>query len=215
MYPACQQAGLLLTAATRALTAAQHFELSEIHKYLDWINVMTYDFYGGGFSKIAKLNAPIVDCHSRQCGKPADISAGIQEYISAGVPPSKLVMGLATYGRSFRLSTPAGTGPPPLPGTVSGTGPGPAGACTLDEEGGVLAWYEIKQLGITPAIDESGMGAYATYGPNNEYWIGFDTQDTLRSKVWAHCVICWQLYAAICAIMPYTRNMRVYGCQPL
>lgn len=36
MYPACKEAGLLLTAATRAASAAQHYELGEIHKYLDW-----------------------------------------------------------------------------------------------------------------------------------------------------------------------------------
>lgn len=36
MYPACKAAGLLLTAATRAASADQHYELSEVHKYLDW-----------------------------------------------------------------------------------------------------------------------------------------------------------------------------------
>jgi len=36
MYPRCQQAGLLLTAATRAAKANEHYELSEIHKYMDW-----------------------------------------------------------------------------------------------------------------------------------------------------------------------------------
>lgn len=53
----------------------------------------------------------------------------------------------------------------------------------MDPEAGVLAYYEIKQLGIQPIVDEAGMGAYAMYGPNNEYWVGFDTADTLRSKV--------------------------------
>lgn len=43
--------------------------------------------------------------------------------------------------------------------------------------------YEIKKSGIQATIDGPGMGAYATYGPNKEYWIGFDTQETLRSKV--------------------------------
>jgi hypothetical protein len=36
MYPACQGAGLLLTAATKALNTEPHYELQEIHKYLDW-----------------------------------------------------------------------------------------------------------------------------------------------------------------------------------
>lgn len=36
MYPRCRAANLLLTAATRAAKAEQHYELSKIHEYLDW-----------------------------------------------------------------------------------------------------------------------------------------------------------------------------------
>lgn len=74
--------------------AAQNYEFSEIHKYMDFINIMAYDFYGGGFSNINKLNAPIVDCQSRACGRPFDISTGLQEFIAGGIPPNKLVLGL-------------------------------------------------------------------------------------------------------------------------
>lgn len=83
------------------------------------INVMSYDFYGGSFSNINKLNAPIVDCQSRACGKPFDISSGLQDYLAAGVPASKLVLGLATYGRTYGLNQPGGN---PAPGTAATTG---------------------------------------------------------------------------------------------
>jgi hypothetical protein len=36
MYPACKKANLNLTAAVRAIKAEVHYELNEIHKYVDW-----------------------------------------------------------------------------------------------------------------------------------------------------------------------------------
>lgn len=60
-------------------------------------------------------------------------------------------------------------------------GVAPPGECTL--EGGVLAWYEIKKLELKPSFDPLGMAAYSTYGPNNEYWVGYDTPETLTKKV--------------------------------
>ena len=80
---------------------------------------MSYDFYGGGFSSVAKLNAPIVDCHSRTCGKPFDISTGLAEYMAAGVPAGKIVLGLGTYGRTFALKSPGGN---PAPGFAASSG---------------------------------------------------------------------------------------------
>lgn len=94
---------------------------------------MTYDYYGGKFSSIAKLNAPMVDCHSRACGKPFDIDAGVSEYLDAGVPPEKLVLGLATYGRTFTLAKAAGSAGAPPPGTALSTGAQVLPSLTHDE----------------------------------------------------------------------------------
>ncbi len=67
----------------------------------------------------------------------------------------------------------------------------------MDPGAGVLAYYEIKKLNIKPTVDGPGMGAYATYGPNNEYWLGFDTPDTLQSKVSSTMCLCWQVPAIL------------------
>lgn len=80
---------------------------------------MSYDYNGGGFSTIAKLNTPMIDCHGRACGKAYDIDAGLREYLAAGVPANKIVLGLATYGRTFRLAQPGGN---PAPGEAASVG---------------------------------------------------------------------------------------------
>lgn len=64
---------------------------------------------------------------------------------------------------------------------VAGTAP--QGDCTLDNVGGYLAWYEMKKMGLQPTLDGPGMGAYSTFGPNKQYWVGYDTPDTLKQKV--------------------------------
>jgi len=55
--------------------------------------------------------------------------------VSKGVPPHKLIIGLATYGRSFTLSgADTDIGAP-------ASGAGPAG--TFTREAGFMAYYEV------------------------------------------------------------------------
>jgi chitinase len=47
MRAATTTAKLLLTAALQCSTDAQgYYQLGEVHKYLDWINLMCYDYHG-------------------------------------------------------------------------------------------------------------------------------------------------------------------------
>jgi hypothetical protein len=85
-------------------------------------------------------------------------------------------MGLAAYGRAFKLKPGSAD---MQPGRADFTGPAPAGECTVAH--GTLAYYEIKRRlgGKAPTIDRTRLAAYAAYG-NNQHWVGFDNQDTLR-----------------------------------
>ncbi|KAG5189489.1 glycoside hydrolase superfamily [Tribonema minus] len=188
LYTACQTACLLLTAATRSLIADQHYELGEIHKYLDFINLMTYDFNGGSFpgTQVANALAPVADCLSRWCGKPADIDTAVQQYLSAGVPASKLVLGLTTYACTFTLADPTGTLDPGIARTTGGPATAPTGGeCTLTSA--TLSWYELKRemaaAGTMPVVHDASMSSYAVYGPNKQYWATFDSQETHRRKI--------------------------------
>ncbi|KAG5182405.1 glycosyl hydrolases family 18-domain-containing protein [Tribonema minus] len=199
MYAACKRAGLLLTAATAALQADTHYELSQIHKYLDFINLMTYDFNGGSFpgTTVANANAPIVDCLSRWCAntKAADIDSALSSYINAGVPANKIVLGLATYSRTFTLAAPAGS---LLPGVAAA-----AGDCTISDA--VLSWYELKRqmasAGTTATVDNASMSAYTTYGPAKQYWASFDNQETHRRKA------CWAASKGVLGLMAWDGEM--------
>ena len=78
-------------------------------KYLDWINLMTYDFHGGWESKTGH-NAPLfknnnettTDVPPSFIKSKYNCHAAIQGYIAAGAPRSKLVMGLGLFGRGWQ-----------------------------------------------------------------------------------------------------------------
>ncbi|CAF1034663.1 unnamed protein product [Didymodactylos carnosus] len=100
----------LLTIATGAGTERiADMDLKNMVKYLDWINVMTYDFHGG-WDTITGHNAPM---YMNPDDAAADVAPGyiksrynshsaIQAYIAAGVPREKLLFGLGLYGRGWQ-----------------------------------------------------------------------------------------------------------------
>jgi chitinase len=89
----------LLTIASADREYFEHVEMPRLHRYVDWINVMAYDFYnsltrttGHHAGLYRAATAPLTD-------RWAD--ASIRQHLQAGVPPAKLVLGVAFYGRRF------------------------------------------------------------------------------------------------------------------
>ncbi|WP_343231996.1 glycosyl hydrolase family 18 protein [Tahibacter amnicola] len=96
--------GLLLSIAAGAgIDKIRVTDPGQYHQYLDFINVMTYDFHGAWEST--------TNHHSALYGSPADPSTGdvrsynshdaLQAFISRGVPASKLHLGIGFYGRGW------------------------------------------------------------------------------------------------------------------
>lgn len=73
----------------------QALSLGLVSKYVDWFNVMAYDF-GGAKSLGVSLNAPICNQWSH-----LSIDGSINELIDSGVSPDKLVLGIPLYGHAF------------------------------------------------------------------------------------------------------------------
>lgn len=177
--------GLLLTAALRASpTPGTHADVKAVADLVDWINLMTYDYHGNfDYPRIKKVNsnAPIKDCHAVDANW--DIEGALDAYEKAGVPMSKIVMGLATYGRGFVFA--GGEAAPGLGGALdSSQAPPLLGDCTNTSY--TMSWYEIKrQLNaeqLTPRVDPNHMAAYSPI-QGGKYWIGFDTPTTHAKKM--------------------------------
>lgn len=89
----------LLTIAAAEGRAAEGLELPRIARSLDWINLMTYDFYGG----LTKTTGH----HSGLRNSPLALPTGrntvdaVQYFLDAGVPADKINVGVPFYGRTF------------------------------------------------------------------------------------------------------------------
>ena len=97
----------LLTIATPAgIAKIDSIEVGEIHQYLDFINVMTYDF-AGSWSPATNFNSPLFGQSSSEqptddLSRNANAHAAIQKYLRGGVPLEKLVLGVPFYGRGWQ-----------------------------------------------------------------------------------------------------------------
>ncbi|AUC83824.1 chitinase [Polaribacter sp. ALD11] len=91
----------LLTIATGAdETYIEQTNLGEAHQYLDFINVMCYDFYQGWYYQTghhANLYPSEKDTYNVNSGVDA-----MERHLEAGVPADKLVMGIPFYGRQWK-----------------------------------------------------------------------------------------------------------------
>jgi len=86
----------------------------------------------------------------------------------AGVPSNKVVAGIASYGRSFRLADPNCISP-----LCRYTGPeSQAEPVQCTHQRGIIAQAEIEAMAVTRGWYESTSDAgYAVYGPNGNTWM--------------------------------------------
>ena len=90
---------LLLTIASADREYFQHTEMDQLHVYLDWINVMSYDF----FNSLTPTTGHHAGLYKSSTAAPTDRDAdsSIKQHLAAGIPAEKIVLGVAFYGRGF------------------------------------------------------------------------------------------------------------------
>ncbi|MEG2769460.1 MAG: glycoside hydrolase family 18 protein [Oscillospiraceae bacterium] len=80
----------------------QNIEPAEVMKYIDFINIMTYDFHGP-WDKNTDFNSPMyADTENNPNKKNAVcVTAAIDAYLAAGIAPKDINLGVAFYGRDW------------------------------------------------------------------------------------------------------------------
>ncbi|MFT0472329.1 glycoside hydrolase family 18 protein, partial [Enterobacter hormaechei] len=94
--------GLLLTVAVGAgIDKIRVTDPAAYHPYLDYINVMTYDFHGAWDAKTNHQSALFDSPNDPSTGdqKLYNSNDAIEAFISRGVPAAKLNLGIGYYGR--------------------------------------------------------------------------------------------------------------------
>ncbi len=132
--------GYLLTiAAPAGPEVYANLELDQIHKILNWINLMTYDFHGA-WDATTNFLSPLYKSSTDPTINPVirdqfNMAATVQAYLSAGIPPEKLVVGVPFYGRGWKGVADANNG---LYQPAEGAAPGTF-------EAGAFDYWDIKR----------------------------------------------------------------------
>ena len=97
-----------LTIATADREYFDHTEMNKLHVYLDWLNIMSYDF----FNSLTSTTGHHAGLYASEFAAPTDRNAdsSVRQHIAAGIPPEKLMLGVAFYGRGFAGVRPQNNG---------------------------------------------------------------------------------------------------------
>ncbi|XP_067863876.1 acidic mammalian chitinase-like [Heptranchias perlo] len=151
------------------------YDVPQLGKTVDFLNVMTYDFHSSG-SPTTGENSPLYALPNDKsyANKHFNIDYVMKYWKDQGAPADKLNIGFATYGHTFTLtSSETGVGAP-------AGGPGPPGKYTRAE--GTLAYYEICTFleGATAKWDAPQKVPYAYKGSE---WVAYDNPRSFADKV--------------------------------
>ncbi len=93
---------LLTIAAPAGEDKYRKIELDIAHQYLDWINLMTYDFHGSwDVNGPTNFHSNLYVASEDPYSSPFSVDSTVQGYLDAGVPPEKIVVGVPFYGRGW------------------------------------------------------------------------------------------------------------------
>jgi len=96
--------GLLLTAAIPATQEDyRHYDLKTLSRYVNYLNLMAYDMHWNG-EKTTNLHSALFHDPADPSKPPGDThfaAHAVEEFLRAGVPASKIVLGVPFYGKGW------------------------------------------------------------------------------------------------------------------
>ena len=158
------EANYLITSALPAgQWALRYINLAAAASYLDFINLMTYDFSGPWVDRAghqSQLNTP-----KRPHNDAAMVScvSAVQYVLANQVPSYKLLLGIPAYGRSFLGASKIGE-------RYSGSG----------GREGTFEYKDLPRPGTTEHVDQVSGAAYCVGGDGG--FVTYDNPETVRMK---------------------------------
>ena len=173
-----QSPPLLLTAATYYNVTirfdeddvARTYPAATMASYLDWVAIMAYDLHGSWEPDRTGAHTALFDNTANNQEKNGDY--GVRQWLTAGLPASSALLGLAAYGQSWFLEDP----------TVNGVG-APASGYNAELDFSVIQ-TAVSAWNGECAVDSTTVSAYCSWiSGQKTIWAGFDNPTTIAAKV--------------------------------
>lgn len=159
----------------------RNLEPSGIAEVCDWINIMTYDF-AGSWNSTTGHHAPMFSPEGRGSENPStwhSVDGAVRQFLDAGAPAAKLVVGVPFYGRGWSgiSSHAAGLGQPST-GIPQGT-----------FEAGMFDYKDlVARMTAEPDVyglfEDTLAEASFIHAPSRDgLWVSFDDPEIVKRKV--------------------------------
>lgn len=175
--------GLLLSAAIAGArqTTDQAYNVVDVAKYVDFMNILSYDYHGTWDNFIDHDSPLYLSQKDVERGEPFSwfsVNYTMQYFLGMGIAPAKLMMGFPLYGHGFTLSDPAKHAP-------YDSNEGPMNECPYTLEAGFCGYNELcerifSDSGWTDVMDPE---MKAVYSYKDSTWIGWENQETVQYKL--------------------------------
>jgi chitinase len=162
----------LSIAAPAGPTIISNLEVGKLGGVLDWMNLMSYDFHGS-WDPITGHNAPM-SVGPKDTASAFSITDAVNSYLNGGFPASKLVLGVAFYGRGWDN----------VGSTSGGLYQSGAGASVGTWEKGVFDYTDIKD-NYLPTMErywDADAQVPYLYDPVRKLWISYDDPQSIKVK---------------------------------
>ena len=163
----------MAAATTAGEQGIGNLEVDSLAKIVDFLNVMTYDYYAGG--SVTGFNAPLYSAANDPSPK-RNVDSTVALYLRAGLPADKLVVGVPYYARVYAGVPRVNDG---LFQTAGGTAPREWTGTNTDVSH--LTRAGLESAGFTVRTEPKAQAPYA-FNPTTGLWITFDDAESLARK---------------------------------
>jgi chitinase len=143
-------------------------EMGKVQALVDFVNLMTYDF---------RTSDPIAGHHANLSLHPADakkrsVDSAVRDFLAAGVPAAKVVVGVPFYGRAWADIKGEGTGP---------YQPGSRPTERIEANYGPMSTTLIDRGGFVRMWDSQAQAPYL-WNKDTRTFISYEDPESLRLK---------------------------------
>ncbi len=145
-----------------------HTDMGEAQRYVDTVNLMSYDYYEESSDAITGNHAPLFTDPADP--KKVSAASSVEEFEKAGVPAGKIILGMPFYGRQW------GEVPDVNHGLFQPGKPVPHAYSTY----GVIAQSMLGQ-GFERYWDDKASVPYL-YNPQQKIFVSYEDPESIRAK---------------------------------